>query len=192
MSAWFSVFFITVPVLIILFIKPYEMHCEPKADRTDTLPIWCLDEFPNVYSYIQFVYWDNQALALFKRRWDVLLVAVPMTFLAFVAITRVCMAQPKRFLTLGVLESKTVKSFYSDERIVPHCLFFLAQMVLTVGFANADINSRVASCCLFYYLVAAHTLTKEPSGWFAWVIRLHNFGYLLTNLVLFQTEIGFI
>lgn len=40
------------PMFIIQQIKPYQLHCDPKIDRTDDVPLWCLDEFPNVYSFI--------------------------------------------------------------------------------------------------------------------------------------------
>lgn len=53
-----SMLVIALPLGMVLIWKPYEMHCETKLDRTNAVPQWCLDEIPNVYNYIQKVYWD--------------------------------------------------------------------------------------------------------------------------------------
>jgi len=52
-----SIIIILLPLGVVLLWKPYVMHCESKLDRTDAVPLWCLDEMPNVYNYIQKVYW---------------------------------------------------------------------------------------------------------------------------------------
>jgi Gpi18-like mannosyltransferase len=41
-----------LPLCIIMFWKPYMIHCDTKLDRTDQIPDWCLDKLPNVYSHI--------------------------------------------------------------------------------------------------------------------------------------------
>lgn len=42
---------------MVTYWKPYIMHCETKLDRTDAVPAWCFDEMPNVFNYIQLIYW---------------------------------------------------------------------------------------------------------------------------------------
>ena len=42
---------------MVTYWKPYVMHCETKLDRTDAVPLWCFDDLPNVFNYIQRVYW---------------------------------------------------------------------------------------------------------------------------------------
>lgn len=54
---WCAIIIVFLPFGMIIFWKPYEMHCETKLDRTDAVPKWCLDSIPNVYNYIQKVYW---------------------------------------------------------------------------------------------------------------------------------------
>lgn len=41
-----------LPIGVVMLWKPYVMHCETKLDRTNAVPSWCLEEFPNVYNYI--------------------------------------------------------------------------------------------------------------------------------------------
>jgi hypothetical protein len=67
MTTWFTIVLIFTPIIVIQFVKPYEVHCDPKIDRTNSLPVWCNDSLPNVYGFIQFVYWDNRFLAFVYR-----------------------------------------------------------------------------------------------------------------------------
>lgn len=66
-------------------------------------------------------------------------------------------------------------------------------MLLTMFFANADINSRVACSCPFYFWTAA-AIFKIKNGKIAIsdFIKLHNLIYILLNFVLFIVEQGFV
>ncbi|TNV72970.1 hypothetical protein FGO68_gene1081 [Halteria grandinella] len=74
----FKYIFYTVWIVIIYALsyamvtywKPYIMHCETKLDRTDAVPQWCFEEMPNVFSYIQRVYWDNRIFGFLHRSPD--------------------------------------------------------------------------------------------------------------------------
>jgi len=57
-----------LPLAVVIFWKPYMIHCDTKLDRTDQVPAWCLDAMPNVYSFIQFTYWDVQPFGIFYRQ----------------------------------------------------------------------------------------------------------------------------
>lgn len=66
-------------------------------------------------------------------------------------------------------------------------------MLLVLLFANCDINGRVASVCLFYYMALSNfLLDKSQSELAKQVARAHNIGYMVVNFVLFQMEVGFI
>lgn len=67
-----------------------------------------------------------------------------------------------------------------------HYLIFSANMLIMLLFANADVNSRVASTCLFYYYSLANEWDRNG------IAKWHNLGYLLLNLVLFVMEVGFL
>ena len=55
---FFCTFVIMImPLGVVMLWKPFVMHCETKLDRTNAVPLWCLNEFPNVYGYVQKVYW---------------------------------------------------------------------------------------------------------------------------------------
>ena len=59
-------------------------------------------------------------------------------------------------------------------------------------FANADVNSRIASSCPFYFWTVAAIL-KEARGFtkIAALARLDNIAYMLLNFILFIMEVGF-
>ena len=46
-----------LPYGTVTYWKPYQMHCETKLDRTDAVPTWCEGKLPNIFTYIQYVYW---------------------------------------------------------------------------------------------------------------------------------------
>lgn len=83
---------------------------------------------------------------------------------------------------------------------MPHALFFAVNIALVMLFANADINSRVASTCPFYYWAAASVISEASASStqslslkaMAWFIKTHNLAYLLLNFVLFLMEVGFL
>ena len=47
-----------IPILTITVWKPYESFCLSRLDTYNEVPIWCYDFLPNVYNYIQKVYWQ--------------------------------------------------------------------------------------------------------------------------------------
>jgi len=65
-------------------------------------------------------------------------------------------------------------------------------MLLALFFANADVNSRIASSCPFYFWTVA-AIFNEERGFsnIAAFARLHNVAYMLLNFVLFIMEVGF-
>jgi hypothetical protein len=93
--------------------------------------------------------------------------------------------------------------------MVPHAWYFCIQILLILLFANADINSRVASTCPFYYWAVA-SLIIEGDGtpnqqfvdgdstravskmtWIAKFAILHNFTYMMLNFITFPMEAAF-
>jgi hypothetical protein len=54
----YTFYFIILGIMFILpysmttMWKPYVIHCETKLDRTDAVPSWCFDEWPNIFPYI--------------------------------------------------------------------------------------------------------------------------------------------
>jgi hypothetical protein len=65
-------------------------------------------------------------------------------------------------------------------------------MLIALFFANADVNSRIASSCPFYFwTVAAIFAEKKGFSYIAAFGRLHNLAYMLLNFVLFIMEVGF-
>lgn len=69
-------------------------------------------------------------------------------------------------------------------------------MLLCLFFANADINSRVASTCPFYYWAVAdmivHRKKTESIFCLANFALLHNALYMVLNFLLFSMEVGFL
>ena len=87
--SWICAFFILTPLFVIQYVKPYELYCDTRIDRTDAVPVWCLDSLPNVYSYVQYVYWDNKIFSILYRSVDKTLVSIPMFIIFFYIMWRV-------------------------------------------------------------------------------------------------------
>jgi hypothetical protein len=82
---------------------------------------------------------------------------------------------------------------FVNHDMIPHVWFFSINILLTLLFANADINSRVASTCPYYYWAVADLIVnlKQHKGLASFAL-LHNVLYLLLNLLLFTMEVGFL
>jgi len=82
--------------------------------------------------------------------------------------------------------------------LVPHAWYFALQLSLVFLFANADINSRVASTCPFYFWAFAATVHESNTHpkvasvkWMARLALTHNFAYMVLNLITFPMEAAF-
>ena len=113
---------------VIMKWKPYQAHCDVKLDRTDQVPEWCLESSPNVYSYIQEVYWDNQLLGFLYRPFNHIVTSLPMNFIFFYIVFRVVREQTKTLFTVGIcLTEKTdtqrKNSLFSMVEVIPHTYY---------------------------------------------------------------------
>jgi phosphatidylinositol glycan class V len=50
--SWFAVLIMVLPIWVIVYWKPYLLHCETKLERSNEIPAWCLASLPNVYNHI--------------------------------------------------------------------------------------------------------------------------------------------
>lgn len=82
MVSWFCAILVLAPIFAINFVAPYQLYCDTKTDRSDEVTSWCLDALPNVYGYIQHVYWDNKLFSILHRSADKTLVSFPMFLIA--------------------------------------------------------------------------------------------------------------
>lgn len=127
--------------------------------------------------------------------------------LVYLTVTyRVMKSNPLAFFTLGIFgcvpkgDENTVKKVnvvIENEVSVPHVWYMAFQLTLVLLYANADINSRVASTIPIYYWSFASLIMERPANkdkgmyWFARFACLHNLLFLGLNLILFHAEIGF-
>jgi phosphatidylinositol glycan class V len=199
--SWFAALTMFLPLWVVVYWKPYLLHCETKLERSNEIPPWCLNALPNVYNHIQFVYWDNQLFGMLYRKLDNFLVSIPMNVLFFYFMYRVLASQALSFFSLGLLGRKkeTLTDFFGNAQLVPHVWYFAVQLLLVMLFANADINSRVASTCPFYFWAFAaivheanHYAKVEASvRWMARLAFVHNFAYMVLNFATFPMEAAF-
>lgn len=49
---WFAAIVMILPLWVVIYWKPYLLHCETKLERSNEIPAWCLDSLPNVYNHI--------------------------------------------------------------------------------------------------------------------------------------------
>lgn len=52
MFSWISAILLFLPSCVIVYWKPYQLHCDSKLDTTNQVSAWCLDSFPNIYGHI--------------------------------------------------------------------------------------------------------------------------------------------
>jgi hypothetical protein len=72
-------------------------------------------------------------------------------------------------------------------------------LLLVMLFANADINSRVASTCPFYFWAFAaivneanqRSKVEEHVRWMSRLALVHNFAYMMLNFATFPMEAAF-
>ena len=187
------------PVVVVIYTQPYLLHCDlrTRTEWTGTYPKWCAEKLPNVYAFIQLLYWDNQFLGFLYRKAEHVFTAAPMNIIYTTVVSRVASANPAAFFSLGIFgrertqDGTVLDSFES----VPHAWYMTFQLTLVFLYANQDINSRVASTLPFYYWAfAALVLQKRVDSGMSKLARfacLHNLVYLALNLLLFPPEIGF-
>lgn len=77
-----------LPYGTVTYWKPYVMHCEPKIDRTDAVSAWCEEKLPNIFTYIQFVYWDNRLFGFLYRKMSNLHISWLMNIIVIYVITK--------------------------------------------------------------------------------------------------------
>ena len=115
-----------------------------------------------------------------------------MNVIYLVVTARLATSQPKAFFSLGVFGNRTQAkglSVLDRQESVPHVWYMAIQLTLVLLYANADINSRVASTLPIYYWAIA-TLIQEESK-VGKLACFHNLLYMGLNVLLFHTEIGF-
>ena len=203
MLCWLTIVIMFVPLWTVIYWRPYMLHCETRMDKTNQAPIWCLDAMPNVYTYIQDVYWDNGFLAFLTRNLDHFITSLPMNFVLFYIVYRIGFEQTSNLLTLSFISSKVSDakknlSLFSQPEIVPHFYYMFLQLFVVLVYGNQEINSRVASSLPIYFWIAA-SMFVEGDGcqksakmtWAARLVVLHNLGYLIWNILAFFSEWGF-
>lgn len=134
------------------------------------------------------------------RKLDNFLVSIPMNVLFFYFMYRVVAAQGVSLVSLGLLGRKEANNsnFFATTQLVPHVWYFAVQLLLVMLFANADINSRVASTCPFYYWAFAALINEANAPkvetsvrWMARLALAHNFAYMALNFATFPMEAAF-
>ena len=109
MLCWLTILVMFVPLWTVIYWRPYLLHCEPKMDRSNQVPVWCLDAIPNVYTYIQDIYWDNGFMAFLNRNPDHFLTSIPMNFVLLYITYRVSTEQSCSLATISLVSSKTTQ-----------------------------------------------------------------------------------
>ena len=139
-----SIIIVFLPLGMIVLWKPYVMHCETKLDRTDAIPKWCLDELPNVYNYIQKVYWDVKFMGFLDRKLEHFLVALPMNIFLFYVTYRFIQGSSWNFLTFGVFSinerNQNSTILFQNPALIPIAWHFIITMFMVVFMANIDVS----------------------------------------------------
>ena len=146
------------PVIVISFWKPYEMYCLSRLDTTHVVPEWCWSTFPDIYGYIQKLYWKVGFLGFLDRPWYLLATSLATNQLFFYIFYRTLKGHGYlSFITLGALKTHKGEPIgrktdvFCNLALLPHAIVFIANMLIVLVMANSEINARVASTCPFYF-----------------------------------------
>lgn len=199
-----------VPLVVVILWKPYEMYCLSRLDTTAEVPKWCWDEWPNIYSYIQKQFWQVGFGEFLNRPWYLTATSVFTNQLFFYMVYRQLKAQGFfSFATLNLCSAhkpQSEKGFtdvFSNKCFVPHFWVLFINLITVLLFANTEINSRVASTCLFYYVglsqIVIETYNELKEGkkltfkhLMVFMTLTYNTVVMLLNLLLFSVGIGFV
>ena len=102
-SAW-CLSILLVPYFLAAMWKPYELHCLPKLNRSNMMPQWCFDAWPNAYSSAVIhlsLTKDSEETVTFQNHIVVSLAA----FLIFI-IYRAVTTNPLALFSFGIISEK--------------------------------------------------------------------------------------
>ena len=140
-----------LPIIIITVWKPYETYCLSRLDTYYEVPVWCYDFLPNVYNYIQKVYWQVGFLEFLNRPWYLWVTSWFTSQLFFYMLYRMVKGYGVSFFTIGLLKTTSTESIESKHDVfrslvlLPFAYVFMLNMLICVFVANSEINARVAS-----------------------------------------------
>lgn len=201
------------PLFIVSIWKPYEIYCLSRLDTDWPVPDWCWDEFlPNVYSYVQAKYWHVGFGKFMERPWYLLATSLFTNQLFLYVIYRQASTQGlKRLLTLNLYESgkffqpeRTRQDAFYSKAMVPHFWVLVLNLLTVLLFANTEINARVGSTCVFYFIALSQLVVetvdelKQSKGKVTYkhvlvfMTMLYNGIVMILNFLLFSVGIGFI
>jgi hypothetical protein len=203
--------------MIIVYWKPYEMYCLSRLDTDLEVPEWCWEEMPNVYSYVQKKYWTVGFLESFKREPYLILVSMLSTNFAFfyIAFRFVSSHGLFDFVTLSLFKThkaqveQVATNVFTNRCLTPHFWVMFANLMIVLFYANIEINARVASTCIYYYIglsqliVETHEelsaaiknqseLKLSPKHFVVMITMAYNVIVMFINPLIFSVGIGFV
>jgi len=203
-----SIGIVLAPLLMYLFVNPYEMHCDSKFESPYKLPEWCLSTTPNIYAYIQKTYWNAGFMEFLNRPgWQVeFLKALPTNLFSLYIIYKVINANHmKHFLTLGIFK-EDIKAKEGEEPetydvqespfAIGLCWHYLFTFLMILIGANQEINTRILSISPLYILMLLDLLlgkeSKTIEKYLGMIVAGWNLVQLVFNFVAFPLHVGFL
>ena len=143
----FVVFFGAIGVITLY--RPTVMHCQSKLDQDIPHNEWCMEEIPNIYTYVQKVFWNAGFMEFLNRpNWGVELMKAMPTFLLVLHIMYRSMTEHGllHFLTLGIFKSSNRPvpegfDLYENDFALGLVWHLALSMVLVIVAGNHEVSA---------------------------------------------------
>ena len=153
MCLFLCLMFVIAPILLTMYVIPYDMHCTSKLNTKYEVPDWCWSFLPNLYEHVQKVYWNAGFLEFLNRpNWQIeFLKALPTNLFALYILAKLISSTGiMHFLSFGIFQPNPVPSEGSEvsNYDVESCPFsiplgwhFLLSFLMVLLGGNHEINT---------------------------------------------------
>lgn len=174
----FMIFIIIIPYLLILYYA-YTIYCLESYDFIH--PIWCSENLPNIYNYVQKQYWNVGFLSEYRIERVVFIYwgSQTLIFIGFF-IFDFLKDNWLSFITLGHKKKiSEKKNKYYNDKWNPIMIYVCILFVISVFFAHIQSCTRFFSTCpAIYWFYTSKLVDKENK-------RIKIFDNLLNKWIIF-------
>ncbi|TPX33250.1 hypothetical protein SmJEL517_g03847 [Synchytrium microbalum] len=129
----------------------------------DSLPPWCNNTLPMIYSFVQQKYWDVGLFKYYKpSQIPNFIVAAPILAMTIHAAWIYASSNPDTFWSLGLVLSRTGYGF-SSSPVLPYLYLWLAQALVCGLMLHVQIMGRFLSSMPALYWYVAHVFVNGQS-----------------------------
>lgn len=201
----------TLIILLIMIMLPtfayqyyaYTLYCK----NSEITRPWCINQLPDIYSFVQSHYWYVTKISLFififnnlKTQRNVgflkyyeikqipnFILALPVLLLTFCGLWKYFTFDIKRLYTLGIRnQNLKITHPYFSSCLTLFMFHWLLLALISVFFVHIQVSTRfIFSQCISIYWYMAYLVMKNYK--FRYIIVFYMFIYNILGIILFPT-----